>query len=998
MITADTMIVEVFDATFADAYAGPDQEWCLPTDFATMDADDLSDPATGIWTIVQGGGVIADVTDPNTEITSIPVGENIYQWTVDNGPCGSTVDVVSIFIYDPDAAVADAGPDQDFCLPTTTTTLAGNTPDVPGVGTWELVQGTATITDVNDPTTDISGLTIGENILTWSIYNGPCADPTIDSVSVFIFDENLEPADAGDDIELCLPLDSTLMAATPPVFPAIGTWTLITGTGDIQAANDPNTLITNLSLGTNTFVWSVDNQPCPDGITQDTVNVFVFTDDFDPAGAGPDQFHCTPTSTIVMDALDPLDPNTGTWTLESGSGIIDDPADPNTEVTSMTVGISEFVWEVYNGPCPTDSSTDTMLVYIYDQNHPPADAGDDQEICLPNNTTILDGSIPIVPAIGTWELIQGSATILDENDPNTAVTDLVLGDNVFVWTIDNGPCENTMTMDTVIVSIFTDDAVLADAGEDIEICTPESCVTLNATPPSAPSVGTWTWVQGSGTIDDINDPNAQVCALPVGHHILQWEIYNGPCKEGNTFDFVDIFVFDANNPPAFAGDDQEHCWPTDNTVLEADPPIFPAIGTWELINGSGVVTDLNDPASTFTDSNIGVNTLTWTVYNGPCADPTIDTVMVTIYDPESPDAYAGEDQSFCTPFGGTNLEGNTPIDPAIGTWSLISGQGDIDQPNIPGTAVNNLGLGQNIFVWSIYNGACPNTLTTDTVSIFVNDATIADANAGPDQLFCGTLDSLQLDGSETIGNTAFGIWTIETGGGDFFDINNEHTFVFDIPLGINTYVWTVDNGACGITSDTVQLINFDPNLDPAFAGPNVEICQDEFTPFELGASEVDVPAYGFWTITDGPVEITDPLDPEALVTELGVIYNPNDIIINTLVWTVDNGVCGTSQDSINIVLDECLWIDVPDAFSPNGDGVNDVFQIPNLWKYPNNSFQVFNRWGALIYESAPYYENWDGRSYHPASFGTELPVSTYYYILDLGNGGDPLTGYIYLKR
>jgi gliding motility-associated-like protein len=997
-MTSDTVIVSVFDQDLIDANAGPDQEWCLPNNFATLQGNDLVDPATGMWTQTQGTGSILDPTSSITAVVGLGVGENIFEWAIDNGPCGSSTDEISIFVYDLTAPVANAGPDQEFCTPISTTTMAANTPADPGVGTWTLVTGNGTINAPNNPQTAISGLTIGENIFSWTIYNGPCAEPTFDLVSIFIFDENAPEADAGDDMEICLPLESVNMDASAAIFPAQGTWTTIAGTGTVDDVNDENTLISGLSLGTNTFVWSIDNQPCPDGITADTVNVLVFEEDIAPINAGPDQFYCTPLTTVVMAADALSDPNTGFWTVADGTGVFGDVTDPATIVSGLTVGINQYVWNVYNGPCSMGMYTDTVDVYIYDEAHPPASAGLDQELCLPTNSTDLDGNLPIVPAIGTWTIIEGSATIVDVNDPDTDIIDLELGINTFVWTIDNGPCENTMTADTVSVIVFEEDALLAFAGDDIEICTPESCVTLDATPPSVPTTGTWTWVSGSGTISDINDPNAQVCALPVGLHILQWSIYNGPCSNNNSFDFVEIEVFDGTAPPAFAGDDQELCWPTDATVLTADVPVFPGYGTWDLLDGSGSISDLNDPNADFTELSIGTSTLTWSVYNGPCNELTVDTVIVEVFNPDSPNADAGEDQWFCTPFGGTTLDGNAPLPPSIGEWTLISGAGDISDASVNNTSVGNLGLGENIFVWSVYNGACPNSQTSDTVSVFVNDLSVSQADAGADTFFCGVLDSLLMDGSETIGNTAFGVWSTIQGGGDFANLSNEHSMVYDLPLGVNEFVWTVDNGACGISQDTVQVVIYDPNLALAFAGYDEEICQDEFIEFNLEANPVDWPATASWEIIEGDIEISDLLDPNATVLELGEILEPLTTITNVLVWTVDNGICGTTSDTLIYILEDCLTIEVPDAFSPNGDGINDVFEIPNLFKYPENSLKIFNRWGMQVYEAAPYFENWDGRSTHGSTIGEELPVSTYYYILDLGDGSEPLAGFIYLKR
>jgi gliding motility-associated-like protein len=256
-----------------------------------------------------------------------------------------------------------------------------------------------------------------------------------------------------------------------------------------------------------------------------------------------------------------------------------------------------------------------------------------------------------------------------------------------------------------------------------------------------------------------------------------------------------------------------------------------------------------------------------------------------------------------------------------------------------------------------------------------------------------------MDGSETIGNTAVGTWTILEGGGVFEDPFNEHTYVSGIPVGVNVFQWTVDNGMCGVTTDEVTVTIYDPELAAANAGSDLEICEDDFLIFNLQGTEVEFPATGAWTIVSGPVEIGDTQLHNATVWTLGEITSPLEPVVSELIWTVNNGVCGTTADTVVFTLNDCLTIEIPDGFSPNGDGINDFFEIPNLYKYPNNTLKIFNRWGALIYEAAPYQNNWDGKSHHPATIGEDLPVSTYYYILDLGDGvTEPFTGYIFLKR
>ena len=113
---------------------------------------------------------------------------------------------------------------------------------------------------------------------------------------------------------------------------------------------------------------------------------------------------------------------------------------------------------------------------------------------------------------------------------------------------------------------------------------------------------------------------------------------------------------------------------------------------------------------------------------------------------------------------------------------------------------------------------------------------------------------------------------------------------------------------------------------------------------------------------------------------------------------MENGVCPATSDTMLITIDDCSEFTIPDAFSPNGDGVNDLYVIEGLEFYKDNSFQVYNRWGTQVLERSPYNNNWDGRSEASLNWGEELPEGTYYYILDLGNDDEPFTGYIYLKR
>jgi gliding motility-associated-like protein len=80
-------------------------------------------------------------------------------------------------------------------------------------------------------------------------------------------------------------------------------------------------------------------------------------------------------------------------------------------------------------------------------------------------------------------------------------------------------------------------------------------------------------------------------------------------------------------------------------------------------------------------------------------------------------------------------------------------------------------------------------------------------------------------------------------------------------------------------------------------------------------------------------------------------------------------------------------VKVPNAFSPNGDGINDTWVLENLVDYPGATVEIFNRYGQRVFRSNGYSRPWDGR-YN----GQPLPVATYYYVIKLNSGFEPLTG------
>ncbi|HPZ03903.1 MAG TPA: gliding motility-associated C-terminal domain-containing protein, partial [Bacteroidales bacterium] len=127
-----------------------------------------------------------------------------------------------------------------------------------------------------------------------------------------------------------------------------------------------------------------------------------------------------------------------------------------------------------------------------------------------------------------------------------------------------------------------------------------------------------------------------------------------------------------------------------------------------------------------------------------------------------------------------------------------------------------------------------------------------------------------------------------------------------------------------------------------------------------------------------------------------------EVIVNTVTITSETEDIDLSNnsDSAEILVDPLLVPFIPQGFSPNGDRYNDYFVIDGLERYPNNKLTIFNRWGNIVFEGAPYTNNFDGTTNRGLRVGgDELPSGTYFYILDLGvKDIEPIRGYIYIAR
>jgi gliding motility-associated-like protein len=136
-----------------------------------------------------------------------------------------------------------------------------------------------------------------------------------------------------------------------------------------------------------------------------------------------------------------------------------------------------------------------------------------------------------------------------------------------------------------------------------------------------------------------------------------------------------------------------------------------------------------------------------------------------------------------------------------------------------------------------------------------------------------------------------------------------------------------------------------------------------------------------------------------------ILYMPEEYYVgqDEFVYTIcDNfGNCNSAKVLVTI---KDLPFFIPEAFSPNGDGINDKFQIKGLAKYKTIEIVIFNRWGNIVYQSKNYGDGigkdgfWDGKATNGLRIGTgDVPSGTYYYILTLDRN-EKISKSVYLDR
>jgi len=400
--------------------------------------------------------------------------------------------------------------------------------------------------------------------------------------------------------------------------------------------------------------------------------------------------------------------------------------------------------------------------------------------------------------------------------------------------------------------------------------------------------------------------------------------------------------------------------PVSNINVVIIPALTPSIsGNTPFCQGHTTVLDAgvfysyhwstNDSTETITISTAGVYSVTVSDINGCSA---ADTVIATFTTP--PPAYAGLDTGLC-----------------LNNTVQLSATGGVTYDWSPSAGLSNSGISTPV--------ASPTVTTTYTL-------TVLDANG------CSGTDNIVVT-VHPLPNVNF-VTNVETGCAplkiQFSDLSTPNiaswAWQFGDPLsGVNnssiiqnpTHIF-VEKGSYSVTLSVVTIygctgqISY-PNLISVFEVP---IADFDYYPLQ---ANIDNPVINFnshstndnawiWNFGDNSTQ--------------SIIPNPTHEFINPGTYNVSLIVQST-QGCTDTIIKEVTFkpfytFYAPNAFTPNGDGLNDVF-IPKGVGFNNEKFNlyIYNRWGELVFETADYNLGWDGNT----SSGNPAPQGVYTWIV-----------------
>ncbi len=303
-----------------------------------------------------------------------------------------------------------------------------------------------------------------------------------------------------------------------------------------------------------------------------------------------------------------------------------------------------------------------------------------------------------------------------------------------------------------------------------------------------------------------------------------------------------------------------------------------------------------------------------------------------------------------------------------------------------GTPVTFTATGATNYVWSNGSTTNPTTITVNsdtTISVVGSTGRCSNKSGGTVKIYSPLVVTVSKDTVCAGGKAVISVSASGNKGPYNYSWNNGITADSAGPFTVapppNQYICVVTDGCGDISNDTVNVItrpapgiSFYPTPDTINGGGFVN-----FVNLTTGATGY------YWTLGDGSTTTdTTPFHE----------YNAAGTYTVTLIATNRFGCTDTLTKDIYVL----ETISVPNIFTPNGDGINDVFHV-TMGSMKTYDIQIFNRWGQKLFETTSPNIDWTGRS----ASGVMEADGTYYYIItatDYDNKDYKLDGYFQLMR
>jgi len=541
--------------TYPVSNAGADTSLVLPKDSISLSAAASYNPGGGTltykWTEIAGPSTAVFVADTSLKPTIKNLVQGSYQFklTVTNAQGRSSDDIVVVAvnpvpIYPP---VAKAGGTITITLPVNNTSLNGSASTSTGGAltySWIKTSGPASFTIAGDTTATpvVSSLTVGTYQVQLTVTDTNRLSST-DIVTIIVKPAPVPVANAGADINLVLPANSTNLDGSASSDPGGGTlkfvWTKVSGPSSFSITGDSTSTasIGNLTEGTYQLKLTVTNSA---GISNtDFVNIVVAASPVAIANAGADINLTLPTNSTALNGAASYSTGGGAltyaWTKIAGpssfSIINENTATPN--ISNLVEGSYQLKLSVTNAQGSSAEDIVVITVSAMPVYTPVSNAGVDARITLPVNSVVLNGEQSYNPGGGAltylWSKLTGPAsfTISGASSATPAISDLTEGAYQVQLKVTN--VQGVSSQDTVTITVVPAPPVppVANAGAtDISLVLPSNSTTLNGSasydPTGAGLTYNWTKISGPNafTITGANTSAPNVSNLTIGNYTV----------------------------------------------------------------------------------------------------------------------------------------------------------------------------------------------------------------------------------------------------------------------------------------------------------------------------------------------------------------------------------------------------------------------------------------------------------------------------------------------